>query len=541
VKEVKRVFKVNGKPFFPIGGQSCNSSGYTEKTSEMAFKVIKSLHGNTLEIPVYWDKVEEVEGKYDFTTVDVLLAGGRRNDVKLILLWFATWKNGNMDYSPAWVKSNPQQYKRVISPAGKDLWVLSSHCKATLEADKKAFAALCKHLKEKDSADQTVIALQVQNEPGILGSDRDYGFEAQAEFEAPVPARLITEVKNRGKGDVYDLWQQAGAKESGNWPELFGYAAGELMTAWSIAGYINSIAGAGKAAYNLPMYINVWLMQQPAWRFPGETYPSGGAVSKVIDIYKWFTPYVDIIAPDNYQEDSKTYAAVCADYARDDNPLFIPESGFIGNAHGWNVFRAIADYNLIGDGYFGVEYMVDDKGEIKPEFQVGADSLRCVAAAIPLILEYQGTGKIHAIIQEDFLYSQHLNFDGWLGLVEFGAGRGGFVGRDWKHKPITTMPQQTPSDRGRGLIIQAGKNEFYLVGANYRLYLRPVPAVIKTQSPRMVIDPTPKQQGYFMSVDEGHFDNNGEFIVDTVRNGDEISRGLWVEPNIGVLRVITCD
>ena len=97
--EVKRVFKVDGKPFFPLGGQSTNSSGYNDSESERAFEVIKLMHGNTMEIPVYWDIVEPEEGKCDFTMVDKLLASARRFEVKLILLWFATWKNGNMDYA----------------------------------------------------------------------------------------------------------------------------------------------------------------------------------------------------------------------------------------------------------------------------------------------------------------------------------------------------------------------------------------------------------------------------------------------------------
>jgi hypothetical protein len=159
---------------------------------------------------------------------------------------------------------------------------------------------------------------------------------------------------------------------------------------------------------------------------------------------------------------------------------------------------------------------------------------------IPLLLKYQGTGRVHAVIQEDPLWSQHLDFEGHTGLVEFGAGRGCFIGRDWRHKPIVTISEQTDRNRGCGLIIQASKNEFYLVGANYRLYLRPNPSILKTQSPRPVIDPSPRQHGYFTSIDEGHFDNNGEFVVDLVRNGDEISLGLWIEPDIGVLRLITC-
>ena len=106
MKEVKRVFKVNGKPFFPIGGQTCNSSGYDDKASETAFKAIKLMHANTLEIPVYWDHIEPKEGEFDFTTVDSLIASARRYGVKLILLWFATCKNGNMDYAPVRVKTN---------------------------------------------------------------------------------------------------------------------------------------------------------------------------------------------------------------------------------------------------------------------------------------------------------------------------------------------------------------------------------------------------------------------------------------------------
>jgi hypothetical protein len=135
-----------------------------------------------------------------------------------------------------------------------------------------------------------VIALQIENEQGLLGSDRDYGPEAQSEFDSPVPVKLITEMKKVANGRIYHIWQNAGGKKSGTWPQLFGAEAGELMTAWSLANYVNDIAGAAKTVYNIPMYINVWMMEQHWWSRPGESYPSGGAVTKVLDIYKWFTP-----------------------------------------------------------------------------------------------------------------------------------------------------------------------------------------------------------------------------------------------------------
>jgi len=65
-------------------------------------------------------------------------------------------------------------------------------------------------------------------------------------------------MKAAGQGDIYDIWQLAGGKESGSWPELFGPEAGELMSAWGIATYINDVAKAGKQVYNIPMYINAF-------------------------------------------------------------------------------------------------------------------------------------------------------------------------------------------------------------------------------------------------------------------------------------------
>jgi len=114
--EVKRVFKVNGKPFFPVGGQSSSSSAYNDTESIPAFEAVKLLHGNTLLTDVYWEMIEPEEGKFDFSSIDRLIANAKRYGVKLILLWFATWKNGNMDYAPAWVKSNQKRFKECSHP-----------------------------------------------------------------------------------------------------------------------------------------------------------------------------------------------------------------------------------------------------------------------------------------------------------------------------------------------------------------------------------------------------------------------------------------
>ena len=124
---------------------------------------------------------------------------------------------------------------------------------------------------------------------------------------------------------------QAGGKESGTWLDLFGQKAGEFMHTWSLATYINDVAKAGKAVYNLPMIINI--------AEPGVDY-------KVLDIWKWFTPNIDMIGPDVYIPDAQDYNFVCFKYARNDNALFVPES--FGDL---NMLYAIADHNAIG--HFG--------------------------------------------------------------------------------------------------------------------------------------------------------------------------------------------
>ena len=538
--DVKRVFMVDGKPFYPVAGQAHNDAGYNDLDSDNFFKALKLIHGNTLLIPVYWLQVEPEEGKFDFTSVDALLASARRYGVKLILLWFATWKNGNMDYSPTWVKSNQKRFKRVMLPNGGDLWGLSAHCKANLDADKKAFTALCKHLKVKDGIEHTVIGIQLENEEGILGSDRDYSPEAQEIFDSPIPAKLLTAMKTAGKGEVYDIWQRAGGKQSGNWSEMFGWPAGEFMTAWGIATYIDEIAKAGKAIHNIPMYVNVWLIESNLVA-AGESYPSGCAVPKVLDIYKWFTPHVDMVSPDVEYNNTIRYQWLCATYSRPDNPLFFPET-----PPTTNLFCAIADYNLIGYSWMGgFDNIMAEDGSLRPEMKDAVDTLQCIVSAIPLILKYQGTDKIHAVVQEEYMPYQWFDLGDYVGRVQFGEGMVRPVRKDWRHVKEVAMPkEQVDSDvkpeykRGRGLLFQTSKNEFYLIGTGWRLFLRPKLPPEQTIPLFYHQDIANARQ---LSVDEGHFDQNSEFVVDRQRNKTPLTYGAWVEADIGVLRIILCD
>ncbi|MCD8092583.1 MAG: beta-galactosidase [Bacteroides sp.] len=91
--------EVDGKPFFMLGGQCGNSSNWPNMLPGV-WDTMKTVHANTLEIPIYWEEVEPAQGNYDFSSVQRLLDQARENNMRLMLLWFATWKNGSNHYMP---------------------------------------------------------------------------------------------------------------------------------------------------------------------------------------------------------------------------------------------------------------------------------------------------------------------------------------------------------------------------------------------------------------------------------------------------------
>ena len=181
------------------------------------------------------------------------------------------------------------------------------------------------------------------------------------------------------------------------------------------------------------------------------------------------------------------------------------------------MFYAVGDYDCIGMHVFGIESMLDKDGTVRPEAQTVVDSLRCMRAAAPLLLKYQGTGKVHAIAQEEGHNHQLFDLGGFWGLVQFGADPTDWSWQDWRHGSMTNDAQQ----RGRGLLFQAGEDEFYMVGAGYRVLF------IKKASPAEMLSGVIVNQGALTRltnnevVQEGHFDAQGAFVATRHRCGDE--------------------
>ena len=472
---------VDGKPFIMMGGQVGNFSAYPDQM-ERAWPKFQAMSANTVEYPVYWNVIEPVEGQFDFAAFDTILRGARAQKLHVILLWFGTWKNGAMDWTPNWVKSDPARFARVLDYGGKPIRSLSPLCKATLESDKRAYSAMMRHLKEMDETERTVIMVQVENEPGSLGSVRDYSPESNRLFNGPAPAALVTALK----------------KQPGTWKEVFGRVAEEAFNAYYLSSYINEVARAGKEIYPLPTYVNVWNGGYGSndnfdlFDRPGETYPSGGAVSHMLDLWKANAPEINAIASDIYHQSPMNYRMILDHYTRPDNPLLIVETGRPIAARFF--FYALADYSAIGFSPFGV----DGGGALSPDMAaIGAD-FRVVSSAVPIITELQGTPRLKAAIEEENIRSRNLIFSNYDLLARFRP-----VGR----APAGVAPSaaaSAPSEpMGRVLIAELSPDQFLLMGFDSAVSFRPVQGSDYTAA-------------QLLKVEEGYYDNG---VWKTTREG----------------------
>src|SRR5258706_16172502 len=142
---------VADKPFLVLAGELGNSTSSSLEYMRSIWPRLASLKLNTVLIPVYWELIEPTEGKFDFTLVDGLIQEARRHNVRLVPLWFASWKNSMSCYAPAWVKTDQRRFPRSQDSKGNGIEILSPFSKENVEADARAFAAFMRHLREVDA------------------------------------------------------------------------------------------------------------------------------------------------------------------------------------------------------------------------------------------------------------------------------------------------------------------------------------------------------------------------------------------------------
>lgn len=498
-KDGRHALLVDGKPFLILGAQAHNSSNYPAGLGPV-WAAANDLKANTVLMPVAWEQVEPEEGRFDFSFVDTLVQQARQQNKRLVLLWFATWKNTSAQYTPAWVKLAPQRFPAMRDKDGKASYCLSPFGTETLKHDKRAFVALMTHLKKIDAQQRTVLMVQVQNEVGTYGLVRDFAPAAQAAFEQPVPAAVLARQKPK-------------LAATGNWREVYGDYADEYFHAWAIARYIGEIAAAGRAVYDLPMFVNNALrnpLEQPPKPW-ANNFSSGGPSWDVIDIYKAAAPAVDIVGPDLYNAESAQVEANLRLFQRADNALWVPEIGS-KSAYGRYLYSMLGR-GAIGVSPFGMDYFdysnhplgttATDKTIVEPFERV----YRMFAPIQRQWAQWAFDGKVRGIGEADDRKPQQLDFPGWTAKLTYRLGR--FGEASWGPEFAKPAPG-TEEPNGGAAMAQLGPDEFLLIG----------------QRVRVRMEPAEGSSGMMLRAEQGRFDAQGRWVMERVWNGDQVDWGL---------------
>lgn len=482
--EIDTLF-VNNEPFVVLAGELHNSSASSLNYMEdHVWPNLEGLNMNSVLLPIYWELIEPEEGVFDFALLDGIIMQARKYKKHLVLLWFGLWKNSESMYAPSWMKKDTKKYFRARKVNGEVTTTISPLCLEAVEKDALALYEIMSHLKSMDEDENSVIIIQVENEIGLLGTDRDYCETAEAAFHQELP----NEVSHN-------------FNVNGNWSEAFGEEAGEYFMAYHFACAIESITKKAKSAYNLPCYTNAWLRQYP-W-FAG-SYPSGGPVVNMHKIWKIAAPSLFCLAPDIYVS---YVAQVLDEYAYEGNPLFIPEVRKDAVTASYALY-AFAKHNAIGYSPFGIEELALSENEIdKPPMEVMhalnidptafdtdgsfgylSDVYRFFNDAKSIYFQYRGTDQMQAFIKKS---------ETDIGtLLKFTA----------YNIQVAYAPKHSHQPLAAGMIIELSENSFYIIGMMSMINVIPKPGKnVKVE---------------VLKLEEGHF-NESKWTAGRVLNGDE--------------------
>ncbi|TNE66597.1 MAG: beta-galactosidase [Alphaproteobacteria bacterium] len=499
-KDGRHALIVDGEPFLMLCAQVNNSSNWPAMLPKV-WPVMDELGVNTIQVPIAWEQIEPVEGQFDFSFLDQLLTEARAHKVRLIPLWFATWKNTGPAYAPSWVKLDNTRFPRMLNGEGKVHYALSPFAESTLAADTKAFVALMEHIKKVDKQN-TIIAVQVQNEPGTYGSARDHSPAANAAFAAEVPEAVRAHF----------------GKDKGTWAELFGKNADLYFHSWAVASYIDKVAAAGKAVKPLPMYANAALQGSPFEYQDPNTFASGGPSHAAIDAWKASAPHIDWVSPDIYNPDHAAYMGFLDHYTRPDNALFVAETG---NArHYARYFYAAIGRGAIGFSPFGMDrtgYVNYPLGAPKISDEVIAlfgRNYHLFAPMQRLWAKKAFEGKVWGSSEptaEDAKHTEILNLGKYTATISYGRPQFGF-----------DDPKGNEFPMGGIAIAEMGPDEYLVAGFQARVAF----AFTNDDGTPLLMD----------RVEEGHFDN-GKWVFDRLWNGDQTDYGLNFTSAQQVLKV----
>lgn len=439
------------KTYSMVNGSLGNDTAYDMNYTGSIWQQMVDLNVNTVLAAVSWQMIEPVEGQFNFSIVDAMIEGAREKNLKLIPLWFGSWKNGMSGYAPLWLKKDYKRFPRTEIKDKGSVEVVSTFSEEALNADAKAFSALMKHIKEIDSEHRTVIMVQVENEVGILEDSRDRSEIAEKAFNSPVPKRLMDYLIKNKKTLVKDLdtlWASTGYKKSGTWTDVFGSSIWTdlVFTSWQYATYMNHVTKKGKEEYNLPMFVNAWLEYENRPN-PGG-FPTGGPLPRVMDIWKAGAPDIDFMSPDIY---GSNFVEWCDRYTQQGDPLFVPETWWNKPEYVAYMLYAIGNYNTLGVAPFGIDRLDPE------EHQMLSEMYRAVEYLSPEILKSQGDkNKIRAFLIDRDKPFVEFEMDNYFVKARLYSRRG-----------------EIKVDDANGLILKTGENKFIVLGSKAVVSFRP--------------------------------------------------------------------
>ena len=216
----------------------------------------------------------------------------------------------------------------------------------------------------------------------------------------------------------------------------------KFFMAWRYSMYVNTVAAAGKAEYDIPMYVNTWL-QQPGCPRPGE-YPSGGPTPQVHDLWRFGAPAMDILSPDLYIDRiRRDVRALHPERAiRCSSPSRRPARRGLPSA-----IYAFGACNAIGYSPFGADQFAGSDLELARAY----DFLSSVS---PLILANQGKGTMTAVLLDATNATQTFQLGNYKIEAKF------WVPPAWTHA-TNALPGPIA-----GLFISTGPDDYIVMGRN---------------------------------------------------------------------------
>jgi beta-galactosidase GanA len=506
--------EVAGKPFVILGGELGNSSASDLKDLSQHWAGLKAMGLNTVIAPVYWELSEPVEGRYDWSVAEGLVRQAREQDMKVVVLWFGAWKNSMSSYVPSWIKKDTKRFPRVRDASGRAQEIIPPWVDELVRVDTRAFGELMSMLKRVDPDGQTVIAVQVENEIGMLPDARDHSADADRLWASEVPATLMGKLAEGNWPETESavrLWRENGRRKEGTWPQVFGesLAAQELFTAWHFAAFVEKLVRAGKAKHNIPMYVNAALIR-PGYQ-PGQ-YPSGGPLPHLFNLWRTAAPTLDLLAPDIYFQE---FALWAARYHRAGHPLMIPEALRSPDA-AVNALYAFGEHRAIGFSPFGIESVQE------PSRSLIRASYACIRGLAPWLTGEREASSIGLLPEVEQRQPKRRLIGGLTVSITFEKARLANLA-DGLTVPIGLDAQAAaPSGPAGGLLMQIGPDEFVAAGMGMTLTFVP-------EAGDDIVGILETQEGEFV---------DGRWVGGRWLNGDQTHQGRHIRLEPGKIATV---